>query len=292
MREARKLKTNRLNYYPTKEEAEAAISSRWKFYLPDRGITDEILRLSEAMGDDYRSRKYETLYQKERDSLFDDIPDISDDERRALEDRLKDKTWLGSMVDMLSDVIFHNKKKNERTQDEEYVYFQKFVAEKMYNHLAMLARTRHAQEGGEFSLKEEFTAEIAPKLGLGLYLQDSTPETLSRKADEVLNRLAAEFESWFVERGGILDATFGQVCSYDHAVKNGFEPGQYPHLLILDTDVNAAGKDENFTVILSEGNSKKIAEITVEHLRRLRLREAKAEVDEKEADELMQETAG
>jgi hypothetical protein len=107
----------------------------------------------------------------------------------------------------------------------------------MYDHLAMLCRSPHARKGGDFSLKQEFTRGIASKIGLGMYFEKETEPEHIEAVENALHRLAENFESWFEkERGGFLEATFGEVCSLVYCAENPKKIPDYPDVLIIAVD--------------------------------------------------------
>lgn len=127
--------------------------------------------------------------------------------------------------------------------DEYLVFFQKFVAEKIYDHFAMLSERR---DGEEISLLRVFTEDLAPVLGFGRYIEKKIPENLLFECYGALYDLAEEFETWFIEeKGGVFWAMFGRMCSLVYCAKNRDEVAGYEDLLVLEADVDQENKIEN-----------------------------------------------
>lgn len=182
----------------------------WKFYEPPIPLVAEILRLNEELGDEHMNREYEQLSKTEGS-----YPELD-------EEAVADKSWLMRLFNQVSEIIFHDREDRRNrpraSEDESLSFFQKFVAERIYNHLAMLSRSPHAKKGGTFSIREELTEEIAEKLGLGLYLDEKTGFKLRAQTEATLLELAGDFQQWFTEKlPGIYSTTWGVMYTPDKA---------------------------------------------------------------------------
>jgi hypothetical protein len=114
------------------------------------------------------------------------------------------------------DILFHKSKQKESgSQSEKEIIssFQAFFSERIFNHLAMLSRTPYARSG-TFSIREELTIELAEKIGLGLYLHEKTSPDLRDETENILLRLAGEFQYWFIEEHkGVFHTVWGSMLS-------------------------------------------------------------------------------
>lgn len=199
------------------------IISHWTFFQPKIEIVERILVLNDKLGTEYFQKEYNNLL--ERENHLDD---------KEFEKNLHDFRWHRRLFAQISEVIFHDDKKNRIMSDKEFLSFsQKYISERIYNHLAMLARSPHAEKGGAFSLREELTEEFAENIGLGLYLTDKISGELRAEVESVLYALAENFEEWFIdERQGHFPTLFGDVFSSEKLEGNRRKPA-----LILSPDV-------------------------------------------------------
>lgn len=242
------------------EDIAAVMVAKWSFYPPERAITDKILSLSEDMGRSYRSKKRDKIFEAQKDRLFEEIEGLTEEEKKKIEKDMEDPGWYEKVFGAVSKVFFHNREmplspgkegyssffKNyeysDLQGDESSASFQKYVAEKMYDHLAMLTHSPRRKKFGDFSLRKEFTWGIAPDLGLGLYTREETSTAVREEVEKVLAELAGDFEDWFIyKKDEVLEATFGTICSLEHCVGNIEEVMRYSTLLIVATDVSEYG---------------------------------------------------
>jgi len=221
--------------------------AKWEFFLPDKDISNQIWFLSEKIAAHYEGERDEKLFLPDQDA-FEDIPDITEEEREEVTNNFSKKAWHEKLFNKISEVLSHNEDPELEMNDDEYsVFFQKHVAEKIYDHFAMLCRIAKAgKRKKEFSLLKELTEELAPDLGLGLYIEKETSQELIEASSQALYSLAENFESWFVGRKkGFFEATFGEVCSLVYFVDNPEEVAGYEGLLVLAADVSQENKVRN-----------------------------------------------
>lgn len=206
----------------------------WKFFLPAPEVTSNIVRLNQEFGDDFDKRREQRV--REREGIDWDHFDLPDD----------DDPNFQRVVDRLSQVVLHRSDDYSIPMSHQRVveYYSKFLSERIYNHLAMLADTPHAQEGGTFSISEELSSGIADRIGLGLYLSSRTPEKLRLDTADCLNELAFDFQNWLVqEKEGWYPTTWGAICVSELAQQfiNKDGCGQP---LILEADTEKKGEPE------------------------------------------------
>ena len=199
--------------------------SDWTFFVLSPGLTKTILVLNDKLGSEYFNAEYEKLAASEGDN--------SDSEELVASD-----SWFRERFQQVSEILFHGGEQTEHpVQSEEEVlsFFQAFISERIFNHLAMLSRSPHARKGRPFSIREELTKEVAEKIGLGLYLHHEIPSDLRAKAEEVLLGLAFEFQRWFIEEHrGVFFTTWGTLYAVDRKRDSGDD---YEGTLILEPDV-------------------------------------------------------
>lgn len=187
---------------------------KWKFFLPKIDSVQRILSLNERIGDEYFQKEYKNLLRKEGD--------FSESEKDVqFEENLKNPSWHKMLFDRISQIMFHYEseegQRHSAMSDEEFLSFsRKHISERIYNHLAMLARSPHTAKGKSFSLREELTEELAEKIGLGMYLTDNISAKLKVEVQNVLYELAEDFEQWFVdEKKGRFSTIFGEIYSVE-----------------------------------------------------------------------------
>jgi hypothetical protein len=178
----------------------------WQFFLPSPDLAKRILHLNEKLGGEYFEREYEQLHTSE-----EGVP-------LQLSEGAEKPGWLRDLFIRVSNIVFQHNEDAESTDraglsDQEALsLFQKFISERIYNHLAMLARSPHAKQGGGFSIHEELTVQIAEKIGLGLYLDRNTAESLRMECEATLYNLAEQFQHWFIEeRKGVYKTVWAEV---------------------------------------------------------------------------------
>jgi hypothetical protein len=172
------------------------------FYQVPRPITDEILDLSESMNDAYLEKEAERVFEKE--SGLQEVEVIEDD---------SSDSWPSRLIEGLSKALFHSSEEEPPMPDEEFrAVFQKEVAERIYDHLAMLTRAGYEEGDEPFSIMEEFTQMMVWKLGLGLSRDEDIGEEMKHRVELVLHRLAWDFQSWLIlEHHGKFPAVFGEI---------------------------------------------------------------------------------
>ena len=217
-------------FAPTSALQLGEVFKDWKFFLPPPEVTRNILRLNREFGEDYCARREARLIEREGS-----IVEAEDDFKTT-----EDVNWLQTIADQVAEILFHGDAEKERpsmSPDEAIGFFPKFIAERIYNHLAMLSRSAHVKNGDIFSIREELTVEIAGRIGLGLYLSKRTPEWLRQETEVGLNDLAYEFQDWLVNtRKGVYTATWGVICSAAKA-REVVDEGISTKPLIMEPDV-------------------------------------------------------
>ena len=204
------------------------IIAEWKFFVVPVDITRAILSLNERIGSEYLKMEYEKL----------GLP-INED--RDIDDSLGDLKSDGDIregLDRARKILFHEgEHANDFTQPEDEILssFQTLFSERIFNHLAMLSRSRYASEG-TYSILEELTIELAEKIGLGMYLHHKTAPDLRAEAERILFRLALEFQRWFIQKHQCLFfATWGALCTVETWEALG---GDYKNAVVMETDVD------------------------------------------------------
>jgi hypothetical protein len=200
----------------------------WRFFTPSSGLTRDFLRLNDELGEAYFGGEYEKI--------------AAGDGRGSFEGPVKDINWFKGLYRRVSGILFHGEGEpagsGEQSEEKVTSFFQSFISERVFNHLAMLSRSRHAKRGGSFSIRDELTKEIAEKLGLGLYLHQKTSPELRAEAEEVLLRLAGEFQRWFIgKKRGEFTTSWGRICAVGNDIALEGESSQP---LIMRPDVEIA----------------------------------------------------
>lgn len=174
--------------------------AKWKFFPPPADIVEEILELNEKLVDNH-------LNQEEG---------LESDARESNELADQDGRWFKRVFKEASEILFRDSGRpvgNGSDEGESFSYYQSVVGERIYNHLAMLARSPYAKQGGSFSIREELTEELAGKIGLGLYLRLDENDALREKCNRVLFNLALSFQNWLIERKEVYPAPWGIICT-------------------------------------------------------------------------------
>jgi len=186
-----------LNYVDEDEIVEQLISD-WTFFLPSVELTSLVLSQNDKLGSEYFAKEYQAF--------------------RTSAARHIDQNILVQRLQKAAGILFHelNTAESPRQSEEEIIAtFQAFFSERIFNHLARLSRTPYAKTG-TFSIKEELTIELAEKIGLGLYLHEKTLPQLREETEEILLKLAFEFQRWFLdEHQGVFFALWGPMFSVD-----------------------------------------------------------------------------
>ena len=213
---------------PVEKDIVEEVFTTWRFFIPSPGLTRDLLRLNDDLGEAYFEGEYEKL--------------VAGDARGSSEGPVKDINWFKGLYRRVSGILFHREgeaaESGEKSEEEETSFFQSFIAERVFNHLAMLSRSRHARNGGSFSIRDELTKEIAEKIGLGLYLHQKTSPELRSEAESVLLRLAGEFQHWFIKKkSGEFTTSWGRMCAVGNYIAL---EGESRHPLLLRPDVEMA----------------------------------------------------
>lgn len=171
------------------------------FYPVPQSISNEILELSESMNDAYLEKEADRVIEKEGGGQEDEVIKGSGD------------PWHSRLIGGLSKALFHSSEEEPPMPDEEFrAVFQKEIAERIYDHLAMLTRAGYEEGDEPFSIMDEFTRMMAGKLGLGLSRSENIGEELKHRAGLVLHKLAWDFQSWLIlEHAGQYSAFFGEI---------------------------------------------------------------------------------
>lgn len=209
----------------------AELFHRWEFFVPSPNLARDTLRLNDELGDAYFDAEYAAADAGEGD--------------HPSKGPLKDVDWIRWLFGQASSVLSHGEEETVRrweSEEEMLSFFRASISERIFNHLAMLARSRHAAQGGAFSIREELTAELAEKIGFGLYLHPKTSPDMRARAEGLLLRLAGEFQHWLVEvKGGASENMWGIIYAAGRRVVRIGDDSLH---LILTPDVEAgAGFD-------------------------------------------------
>jgi hypothetical protein len=179
--------------------------ARWRFFLPSDELVGRILEMNDKLGSDYFEKLVETTSARENTDLSSE------------EEPIQSVLWYRWLFYQLSEVLFHRSDTDKRTSlsdEESGRLFQRFLSERIYNHLAMLSRTDYAKRGNAFSIKEELTEELAEKVGLGLYLSSDTNVELRDEIEKLLMEMAFAFQQWLVvDQQGTYTTTWGTICT-------------------------------------------------------------------------------
>lgn len=214
------------------------------FFLPEKEDTDEILALNEEMNREYRERQFQRVFRKDGELReTENTKELNpEDFKRSPED----VSWHKRLLAGLSSVLFHKDNEPEISDEEFSSFFQKDVAERIFDHLAMLARGY--KEGNEpLSIMRELTEGIVSVLGLKLARHENTPEEFKKRTGRVLHRVAWDFQNWLLYiQHGHYPAMFGGIYTQ--------MPAQMPqkgNVLLLDPDVEEPA-DSNEPKVIGE----------------------------------------
>lgn len=193
---------------------------QWKFYLPKQALAERILLINDKIGDQYFKERYRNICNKKEDTS--DLRATESEINAQIRENLDNPSWHQRVLKQIKSILFHDDEVSSGAGDNETIqFFRKYISERIYNHLAMLARSPHARKGGAFSLREDFALEIAGKIGLGLYFSDRISSELRAEIEDILFYLAEDFENWFIEdKRGHFSATFGEVYSFERRNEN------------------------------------------------------------------------
>lgn len=198
-----------------------------RFFLPAISITNSILDLNKKLNDAYIERQYREVFSKGELRTGEDTKfGVRDD------DHMRDSSWRRQILAGLSGPLFQSDEINRVSDKEFSEFFQKDVAERIYDHLAMLSRVEQEDLNGAFSIRNEIVKRMAGSFGLDLMTHEKTPEPLKKKAESTLHNLGWAFQQWFmVDKKGHFSAIFGEVYAKP--------PAKLPNavVLLLDPDV-------------------------------------------------------
>ena len=205
------------------------IIADWKFFVVPYDLTRAILSLNERLGSEYFKMEYERLDPTEK------LPGLNNMSRGE-----KNDEDIRQGIETAWTTLFHGEEHApDFTQSEEEVTssFQGFLSERIFNHFAMLSRSSYAKTG-TYSIREEMTIEVAEKIGLGMYLHHKTPPNLRTETEDVLLRMAKEFQRWLIdERRGLFFATWGALCS---RVNKRLLGDDFKNAVVMEPDVTDA----------------------------------------------------
>lgn len=218
----------------------------WTFFAPKHKLTRELLLLNDELGGAYFEEEYKNLAaDDEPEPIWEDGGNILSrvlekltGSRAEEQEPVQDRNWFRWLYLQASETLFHGDAgaahRRKQSEDEAVEFFRTYVSESVFNHLAMLSRSRHARRGGCFSIRNELTREVAEKVGLGLYLHEKTAPELRTRGDELLLKLAGDFQNWLVdEQHGVFVTTWGGIHVPDKQIVDLHEG----HTLALTPDV-------------------------------------------------------
>jgi hypothetical protein len=179
-----------------------------RFYIPERTITDEILRLNEEMNKDYVAREFSEVFGR----------------RKAIENGngarsgplkppklSKNDSWHKRALAGFSKLLLHRDDEPEISDDDFGDFFQKDVAERIFAHLELIAIAGYEEGDEPRSIHDLFTRRLVSNLGLKLIRSEKTPGSLKARAREVLLLLAWDFQCWLLRLDGQYPALFGMI---------------------------------------------------------------------------------
>lgn len=219
------------------EDVIDALVDEWKFFRPTVNLVKQILQLREELGDSYLKKEYESLKAQTAGAESNEDVEITS----VLVEQAEKKSSLRLIFSQMSSILGLGGQRGSNHSDEESVALQQnLISEKIYNHLAMLARSPRTIRGEAFSIRKELTQGIAEKIGLGLYLSSETDDELRQETEKVLLRLADEYQKWFLDnrRRGAFEATWGNIYE-SHKEISKKERDSHPLILTADL-ANAA----------------------------------------------------
>ncbi len=224
------------SYSADEEEVIDALIREWTFFLPSERVVANILALREDLGDNYLDREYESI---STNSVRSESDEKAVEVASQLLSEAPKKNGLVRLFSQLAEIIGLDPNDNRASQGDSVALYQSFISETIYDHLAMLARTPRTRRGEPFSIHKELTEGIAEKIGLGLYLADSTSDRLREETERVLLQLAGEYQNWLLdwERQGTFQPTWGNIYA---TAKEISEEERAARPLLLDADVESA----------------------------------------------------
>jgi len=172
-----------------------------KFFSPPLVIVARIHRINQQIGDCLIDEELDRISFSEESGKEEDIP----------------QGLIRNIIRQLSSILFSEpvdevSGDREVSKSEILSFFQKFISERIYDRLSLLALSPHAKEGGSFSLGEELTGGIAEDIGLGVCMRRGKENYLCREGWDALADLACAFQEWLVlDRNGNFVAEWGVV---------------------------------------------------------------------------------
>lgn len=224
-------------YATSKEQFIDDLLEKWKFFPPSKPLVLDIQRLSESLTDGYLDDEYRRNREAASAAGYDD----HDEDARTLEAKVaKKKNGFQLLFKQVAAALgVEGRQDVESSSDDDITRHQSFITERIYNHMAMLARTPGTLYGEPYSIREELTERLAGKIGLGLYKSLPIENDLRKEAESVMLRLAAEYQEWLIEKTQQepLQTTWGYICVFGQPMR---EEVRATHPLILIADVARA----------------------------------------------------
>jgi hypothetical protein len=212
------------------------------FFLPDRTITNEILALNEEMNKEYLDREFQEVFGSDGLRITDktEVLNPADFEKHPGDD-----SWRGRLLEGISKALFHDDNKPEISEQEFSSFFQKDIAERIFDHLAMLARTGYEEGDEPFSINEELRTRMISKLGLKLSRHEKTSNVYKTRTAAVLHHLAWHFQRWLLyDHRGHHSALFGEI--YADAPGAEYRKGAF---VVLNGDVEKPAYNPKFPAV-------------------------------------------
>jgi len=222
-------------YASETERQEKYIDDRiksWTFFPPSRPLIQDMLRLQECLTDGYLDDEY----RRSREAGSEKISSEHEEDVRAVESQAAKKHGLELLIRRVASAFgVAQREESKESLDEQITQHQIFVSERIYNHLAMLGRTPGTMIGEPFSIREELTARLAGKVGLGLYLSPGIENELRQEGESVMLRLAGEYQDWLLEKTqeGPFETTWGYISVVGQPISEEVR-ATYPLIMIAD----------------------------------------------------------
>lgn len=175
-----------------------------KFFSPPLDVAARLHRINQRIGDYLVDEELEGLSAPEETLQEQDIsPSVVGNIRRQLASILFSES---------ADEVPGETAESELSESEILSFFQKVIAERIYDRLSLLALSPHAKQKGSFSLGEELTGGIAEDIGLGFCLEGEKENHLCKEGWNALIDLACAFQEWLIkDRYGCFVAEWGMV---------------------------------------------------------------------------------
>lgn len=196
------------------------------------GSTDEEFKEESSVDDFFEALKFfsppleiaarlHRINQRIGNYLVDEeLEEISAPEETVQEEQDIPPGLVGNIRRQLLSVLFSEsadeapgeRAESDLPENEILSFFQKVVAERIYDRLSLLALSPHAKQKGSFSLGEELTGGIAEDIGLGVCLEEENENHLCKEGWDALIDLACAFQEWLIkDRYGCFAAEWGVV---------------------------------------------------------------------------------